>query len=228
MSADPSVRNRLPDPPLLVVTDRRQARRPLEAVAEAAFSAGCRWLSLREKDLPPAERLALLRRLVAIGARWGATVGVHDDLAAAAAIPALALHLPAGEVVAAARAVLGPARLIGRSAHAGDDLSGPAVEGADYLTMSPFRLTPSKPGYGPALGPAGLSVAAARCALPILALGGIGPADVAPCLAAGATGVAVMGGVMRAHDPAAAVAALLRGFADRAGQPAGGQEVRAR
>ena len=43
----------LPVPPLLVISDRRQARRPLEQVATAAFTGGCRWFSLREKDLSP-------------------------------------------------------------------------------------------------------------------------------------------------------------------------------
>ncbi len=57
---------RLPVPPLLVISDRRQACQPLEAVARAAFAGGCRWFSLREKDLPPEERLRLLARLVAI------------------------------------------------------------------------------------------------------------------------------------------------------------------
>ena len=57
---------RLPVPPLLVISDRRQARRPLEELAEAAFAGGCRWFSLREKDLPPAERRALLGALVVL------------------------------------------------------------------------------------------------------------------------------------------------------------------
>ena len=42
----------LPAPPLLIITDRRQATRPLDEVLAAAFDAGCRWASLREKDLP--------------------------------------------------------------------------------------------------------------------------------------------------------------------------------
>ena len=42
----------VPDPPLLMVTDRRQARRPLPDVVAAALKAGCRWVSVREKDLP--------------------------------------------------------------------------------------------------------------------------------------------------------------------------------
>ena len=42
---------RVPDPPLLVITDRRQARAPLADVVAAALAAGCRWVSMREKDL---------------------------------------------------------------------------------------------------------------------------------------------------------------------------------
>jgi len=53
----------LPDPPLLVISDRSQAKRPLIKVAEAAFAGGCRWFSLREKDLPAEERRALLAEL---------------------------------------------------------------------------------------------------------------------------------------------------------------------
>ena len=41
-----------PKPPLLLVTDRRQARRPLQDIVAAALNAGCRWVSVREKDLP--------------------------------------------------------------------------------------------------------------------------------------------------------------------------------
>jgi thiamine-phosphate pyrophosphorylase len=197
----------LPRPALLVITDRHQARRPLEEIAEAIFAGGCRWLSLREKDLDPAERLRLLRRLAAIGAAWGATVGVHDDPAAAEAVPGAALHLPARASVAAARRTLGAGRLIGLSTHAGGTPVGGAE--ADYVTISPIRLSASKPGYGPAIGLAGLRDSIARARVPVIALGGIGPADIRPCLDAGAAGLAVMGGVMSAADPQAAVAALV-------------------
>ena len=57
---------KLPVPPLLVISDRRQARRPLEEVAEVVFAGGCRWFSLREKDLTPEERRVLLGRGVAV------------------------------------------------------------------------------------------------------------------------------------------------------------------
>ena len=204
--------NPLPSPPLLVITDRHQARRPLDELAEAAFAGGCRWLSVREKDLDPAARLRLLRRLVVIGARAGAVVSVHDDLAGAAATGA-ALHLPAAAEPDRVRASVGPDRLIGRSAHAQDPLAGRAVSGLDYVTLSPVLLSASKPGYGPALGYGGLAEAAAAASVPVIALGGIEtPADARASLGAGAAGVAIMGAVMRAADPQATVSALLSAF----------------
>ena len=196
---------KLPLPPLLVITDRHQAARPLEEIAAALFAGGCRWLSLREKDLAPAERLALLRRLIARGASSGATVMVHDDLAAAAATGA-GLHLPAGASVAAARRTLPAPALIGQSAHDAEEVAWAAAEGADYVTLSPIFVTASKPGYGPALG---LEALASPAPLPVLALGGVDETNLGACLAAGAAGAAMMGGAMRAQDPQAFMTALL-------------------
>ena len=199
----------LPDPPLLVITDRRQARRPLEEIASAAFAGGCRWLSLREKDLPPAERLDLLRRLVALGRRHGAIVGVHDDIAVAIAADARAVHLPDGASATAARARLGAGMLIGVSAHDEAGIARAAHDGADYATISPIFVSASKPEYGPALGLARLAAAAREAALPLVALGGIDAATIAGAIEAGAAGVAVMGEAMRAEDTARCVAALV-------------------
>ncbi len=63
---------RLPDPPLLLVTDRAQARRPLQELVAAALTGGCRWVSLREKDLPDDEQVVLARSLMAAARRHGA------------------------------------------------------------------------------------------------------------------------------------------------------------
>lgn len=200
---------RLPVPPLLVISDRRQARRPLEEIAEAAFAGGCRWFSLREKDLPPAERRALLGALMVLGRRNGATVTVHEDIDAAVAAGADGVHLPSGGSPKAARARL-PGALIGASAHSAEEASALLRAGADYVTVSPVFLTESKPGYGPALGLDGLARIVTQASGPVIALGGIS-AETAPlCLAGGAQGVAVMGEVMRAADPRAAVEAILR------------------
>jgi thiamine-phosphate pyrophosphorylase len=202
-------RRSLPSPPLLVISDRGQARRPLTDIAAAAFAGGCRWFSLREKDLPADERRALLAELVAIGRRHGATVGIHDDIDAAFAAGAGAVHLPGGSDPAAARQRLADA-VIGVSAHTPAEAAAQLRAGADYVTLSPIFLTDSKPGYGPALGLDGLTQAAALTDGPILALAGIIPANAALCFRAGAAGIAVMGEVMRADHPEATVRALLQ------------------
>jgi len=200
---------RLPVPPLLIISDRSQARRPLEEIAAAAFAGGCRWFSLREKDLPPAERRALLGRLVVLGRRCGATVGIHEDIDAAIHAGADAVHLPSGSRPETARTRL-PGVLIGASAHSAEEASTLLQAGADYVTVSPIFVSASKPGYGPALGLDGLARIVSRAPGPVLALGGIAAANAAACLAAGARGIAVMGAVMRAADPQAAVGHILR------------------
>src|SRR2546421_1840665 len=198
----------LPDPPLLVISDQSQARRPLIDIAEAVFRGGCRWFSLREKDLPAAERRALLADLVELGRPFGAVVMAHEDIDAVEAVSAAGVHLPAGSDPAAVGRRL-PRGLIGVSAHSENEAGAQLRAGADYVTLSPIFLTDSKPGYGPALGLDALTAVAAAAPGPIIALAGITPDNAASCLAAGARGVAVMGEVMRADDPEAMVRRLI-------------------
>jgi thiamine-phosphate pyrophosphorylase len=194
---------------LLVITDRRGASGPLEEVVAAALRGGCRWLSVREKDLPQGEQIALAARIVAQGRRFGATVMVHGDAAVAEAAGADGVHLPSGGAPALARARLGKNALIGLSVHSAAEAAN-ADPAADYVTLSPIHPTASKPGYGPALGLVGLAAAVETARVPIVALGGVGVDNLAPCLTAGAAAVAVMGAVMAAADPQAATAALVR------------------
>jgi thiamine-phosphate pyrophosphorylase len=192
-----------------VISDRGQARRPLPEIAAAIFAGGCRWLSLREKDLPTEERQALLADLVALGRGHGATVTAHDDIAAVLATGADGVHLPGGGDPAAARKRL-PRGLIGVSTHSAAEAAAQLQAGADYVTLSPIFLTDSKPGYGPALG---LDALAAAAPGPVIALAGITPDNAAACLAAGAHGVAVMGEVMRSPNPEETVRRLLAALA---------------
>jgi thiamine-phosphate pyrophosphorylase len=199
----------LPEPPVLVITDRHQSRMPLPALAEAVFEGGGRWLLLRDKDLARAARLALARHLVEIAAPFGARVLVSGDVAVAVEASAAGVHLPREGDPRAARAALGPAALIGVSAHDLGEIERAAAAGADYATLSPIFTSPSKPGYGPALGSGALTEAAAAVAMPVLALGGVTSERVGECLEAGAAGVAVMGAVVGAEDPAAVLEAFL-------------------
>jgi thiamine-phosphate pyrophosphorylase len=184
-------------PSLLVVTDRRQARAPLPEVVAAAVAGGARWVLLREKDLPRCERAALAAQLRHVLA----PVGGRLVVAGPDPLGGDAVHL------AAADPLPGVALLVGRSCHDATELARLTTE--DYVTLSPVYPSASKPGYGPPLGPDGLAQLRRLAGRPVLALGGVEtPQRAAACRAAGAAGVAVMGAVMRADDPAAVVAAL--------------------
>lgn len=206
------MRRPLPHPPLLLITDRHQAGGDLVAAVAACVAAGCRWVSLREKDLPRDGQSALLMRLRPVLADVGGVLTIHGDVALAPLCDGV--HLPDGADIAAVRAILGPDALIGASCHDRGGVAAAARNGADYATLSPIFLSASKPGYGPALGPAAL----ADLPLPTLALGGVDAANLRACLRAGAAGAAVMGGPMR--DPGS-MTGLLAALAATAGREAG-------
>ncbi len=198
----------LPNPPLLLITDRNRAVHPLERIAGDAFAAGCRWLSVRDKDLSGAERATLVRTLQSTADPWDALVGLHGD----AEFPVGAVHLPRNGDVRALRARMPAGCLVGISAHDAGELERAAQAGADYATLSPVFETASKPG-APALGLERFARLARAAALPVLALGGLDARTARGCLDAGAHGVAVIGCVMTARDTSAVVGQLVEALA---------------
>lgn len=184
-------------PELLAISDRRSLEVGFEAWLERLRADGVEALMLREKDLGDGALLALARR-----ARRAlpppAIVLVNGRLDVALAAGCDGVHLPAsGLPVAALRAGLGRAALIGCSTHTADEIVAAARAGADYAVFGPVYPTPSKARYGPPTGLAGLrrAVAAARSVagrapMPVVALGGVTAERLAEVIAAGAAGVA--------------------------------------
>jgi thiamine-phosphate pyrophosphorylase len=79
----------------------------------------------------------------------------------------------------------------------------------DYAIAGPAYGTASKPDYGPPIGPRGVAEICGATVVPIIAIGGITADAVGDVRLAGAAGVAVMGGIMRARDAARDVEGLL-------------------
>lgn len=181
-------------PRLVVLTDRSQlglGRGLVRTVSECA-SAGLRAVVVRELDLPRAARAALVRELARIPDLTVISSRIPDP-------SAHGLHASADQAV--------PRRgTWGRSCHSRDDVRRAAAQGAAWATLSPYAVSLSKPGHGPALAPGDF----AGLPLPVLALAGVDAHNAGEAIAAGAHGVAVMGAVMRAADPAAVVGDLLR------------------
>jgi thiamine-phosphate pyrophosphorylase len=200
---------KLPEPPLMLVTDRHQARRTVVEIVAAALTAGCRWVSVREKDLPDGEQMALARMLAPMVWRHGGKLSLHGTPELAQAASADGVHLPAGSDPLAARKLLGPDKLVGVSIHTVTEAEAIDPTSADYALAGPAFETESKPGYGPEIGRKGLAEIARAARVPILAIGGLNVVRAAEVLAAGPVGIAVMGGVMRAADPARVMRELL-------------------
>ena len=202
-------------PRLLVVTDGRlTGGRPLLEVVAAAVDGGLRAVLVRDKHLDRRHRRRLVEGAVALLHPVGGLVLVSSDAGLggdgvhlAAADPFPVAPAPSGRATPPGLPVgmVGMVGMVGRSCHSAGDLAAAAAEGCRYATLSPIFPSPTKPGYGPALGTGALG----GHPIPVLALGGVQAGNAADCLAAGAHGIAVMGAVMAAADPAAAVAALL-------------------
>lgn len=192
-------RSRVPQVPRLVVlTDRRQlppGRCLVETVIEC-HRAGLEAVVVREHDLEPYARRALVAELARLSGLWVVSSRIADP-------SAHGLHL--ADQQPAPRPLAGLARRWGRSCHHRDAVTRAAAEGASWVTLSPWAWTASKPGYGPPLP----TSAWGDHPVPVLALGGITPDNAAQARAAGAYGVAVMGEVMRAQSPGDVVARLL-------------------
>lgn len=171
------------------ITDRRSAGgvEALLGYVERAVAAGVDAVQVREKDLPARELAALVRRVVATGAR----VLVNSRVDVALACGAHGVHLPGESVAPSAwRSITPRGFLVGVSAHSVDEVRRAEAEGADFAVFSPVFPPLSKASYGPAQGLARLAEAARAVRIPVLALGGVTLENEGACLQAGATGVA--------------------------------------
>jgi thiamine-phosphate diphosphorylase len=216
--------NLFAEPRLCLVTDRRavtpEARTTreeilgLERQVDDALDAGIELVHLREWDLEAASLRALAARLVS---RVPATsrIVVNDRADVARAAGAGGVHLRADGPLATAVRTLGPAGwLIGRSVHSSAEAR--RASDADYLVFGTVFASLSKGPGGSTAGLDALRDAVAASAVPVLAIGGMTPARVAACRAAGAAGVAAIGVFLpRGRRPdalgAAAAVRALRG-----------------
>lgn len=205
-----------------LITDTRHGRDPL-ALVPVALAAGVDVVQVRVKDAGDGSVLALVEAVVALCRPYGATCIVDDRLDVALAAGADGVHLGADDLpVVAARRVAGPELLIGATVRTPAAARQAVAEGASYLGTGPAFSTSTKAGLPAAIGVEGVRAVVAAVDVPVIAIGGIDVARVAPLLAAGVHGVAVIGAVSDAADPGRAAARLVAALGGGPGRPAGG------
>jgi len=120
--------------------------------------------------------------------------------------PKTARRLLAIEVASGSGRVPGSTIRIGISTHHPDEVRAAPPE-ADYAQLAPIARPLSKAHEGPLLGVQAVAEAS-RYRIPVIAQGGITPANAGAIAAAGAAGIAVTGAILSAPDPARATRAL--------------------
>jgi len=193
-----------------VITDARPGRDVLGVVA-AALAAGADTIQVRvPDDMPDRVAYELAGRVLELCRAHQATCLVNDRLHIALAVGADGGHVGADDLpVAAARRILGPHAVLGATARDPQAARRAVADGATYLGVGPAYATATKTGLPAPIGPEGVAAVAAAVDVPVIAIGGVTAERVPRLRAAGAHGVAVVGAVSEAPDPAAACAALV-------------------
>jgi thiamine-phosphate pyrophosphorylase len=135
---------------------------------------------------------------------------INDRVDIALACEADGVHLGQDDMpLPYARKILGKNRIIGISVARPEEAEAAEKGGADYIGAGPVFGTLSKRDLGPLLGLAGLRAIRQKVKVPILAIGGITPFNVADVISAGADGVAVISAIASAADPKKAATEII-------------------
>ncbi len=166
-----------------------------------ALLGGARVLQYRNKAATAALRLQQAKMLRELTHEFSVPLIINDDALLAQQVTADGVHLGGEDgSVAAARAVLGSAKLIGVSCYNRVALAHDAVrQGADYVAFGSFFASTVKPDAVVASLEI-LRQARIEIAVPLVAIGGITATNGAQLLEAGANALAVISAVFDATD----------------------------
>ncbi|UQY86964.1 thiamine phosphate synthase [Stenotrophomonas rhizophila] len=197
----------------LITPDEADTARLLDRVAPL-LAAGPTWLQYRNKTASDALRREQALALQDLCAAHGVPLIINDDPALALEVGAAGVHLGGTDGdIGAARALLGPAAIIGASCY--DQLANAEralAAGASYVAFGAFFPTTTKVTSSRAHPD--LLRQSAALGVPRVAIGGLTPDNVGPIIAAGADLVAVVSSVFAANDPVATLHAYLACFQD--------------
>lgn len=166
------------------------------------WEAGDCVVQYRHKAYLPDRDRAELMAIGALAQEMGRRLVVNDRVDLALESGAGGVHLGQGDDdPRAAAALLGPRALIGATVHSMAELVALASAPIHYIGVGPVYGSHSKATGLPDLGLDGLAALAAASPWPVVAIGGIGLAQVPEVLAAGAHGVAVISAFCHAEHP---------------------------
>ena len=170
-----------------------------------ALEGGVRIVQYRNKVADSALRREQAAALCALCRSYGAALIVNDDLEIAVAVNAHGVHLGSEDgSIAAARARLGPHKLLGATCYSSLENAERAIaEGADHIAFGSFFVSSVKPGAVRS-SPSLLTEAKRKFNVPVVAIGGITQTNATQLINAGADSIAVISALFNAPDIARA------------------------
>lgn len=195
--------------PLYVITpDLEQYDAEFVAQAGSLIAAGARLIQFRSTRIGKAERDGVIGRLAGLCRSAGARLVINGSIAEVLQAGADGIHLSSSRLLQTNERPLDARYVVGASCHNRMELEHAARVGVDFAVLGPVRKTRTHPEVGP-LGWRRFRSLAAAEGIPVYALGGVLPADMAMARRNGAHGLAMIGGIWSAANPAAAVTACL-------------------
>jgi thiamine-phosphate pyrophosphorylase len=158
--------------------------------ARAAVEDGATVIQLRLKGAPTDEVVRKGRDFKLVAQSHGVTFVVNDDVEAALRLGADGVHL--GQDDDGIERAVAAGLAVGLSAWDVGQALAAERAGAAYVGAGPLWATPSKPDAEPPIGLDGLAAIADSVSIPVVAIGGIDATNAGACIAAGASGVAVI------------------------------------
>jgi thiamine-phosphate pyrophosphorylase len=189
---------------LYVITDEKLIpRKRFVETVEKAIKGGAKIVQLREKQSSSKDILRLAEGLLKLTRRYNVPLIIDDYPELARDIGAEGVHLGQHDTsLAEARKVLGNRAIIGVSCYSSIERGLEAhEEGADYLAFGTPFFTPTKPDRQPTSFEILKEARRVIPKIPIFAIGGITPQNVASILETGVDGIAVITSVFGSSDP---------------------------
>lgn len=199
---------------IYVITDNKLAAgRGHLAVAEAAVQAGVRIVQLRDESLCDRELLEIALAVRRITSDSDTCFLVNNRTDTVLASGADGVHVGQDDLpVDVVRRIVGPDAIVGVSTANVEEAAGAQAQGASYVAIGPIFRTTTKVDAGEAVGLEAISAIKRAVSIPVVAIGGINPANIASVAAAGADAAAVISAVADAEDITTAVQTLQSEF----------------
>ncbi len=182
---------------LYAITDRSWLKEgeSLEDAVREAILGGASIVQLREKHLAGEELRRLTERVQEVCRELSVPFIVNDDVELAAVLEADGAHVGASDMaVAEARALLGPDKIIGATARTVEQAKAAESAGADYLGSGAIFGTSTKKDAKPMSAELLREICESVC-IPVVAIGGIGAANISRLRGLPVAGAAVVSGI---------------------------------